>query len=76
MAPLNNYTEPQEVTDQLFCYNSAKNQWEHPEVTGDIPSKRSGHASVICGDSVYLFGGFAEDFSEGNRGGRLRDNQR
>ena len=65
MTPLNNYPEPQERTDQLFCYNTAKNQWEYPKVTGDIPSHRAGHATALCGDTVYLFGGYEEDFPEG-----------
>ena len=52
------------MTDRLFCYNAIENQWEHPKATGDIPSHRAGHATAICGDAVFLFGGYDEDFPE------------
>ena len=49
--------DPQECTNQLFCYNISSNGWEWPCTRGKIPSSRSFHSTIICGDTALLFGG-------------------
>ena len=44
-------------TNQLVCYNIADNCWEWPSFQGALPLPRFGHATIISGDTVYLFGG-------------------
>merc|ERR1712117_297637 len=44
-------------TNQLVCYNIADNCWEWPSFQGALPLPRFGHATIISGDMVYLFGG-------------------
>lgn len=49
--------DPQECSNQLFCYNVASNCWEWPSARGKIPSRRSFHTTFISGDTAFLFGG-------------------
>ena len=44
-------------TNQLLCYNIADNCWEWPSFQGTLPLPRFGHATIVSGDTVYLFGG-------------------
>lgn len=54
-------------TNQLFCYNTIDNAWEHPDQVGDIPSPRGDPLSIISGDTVFVFGG------EGDHGLKFSD---
>ena len=51
-------------TNQLFCYNISTNCWEWPNVEGEIPHPRAYHASIINGDTVFLFGGATQPRTE------------
>lgn len=43
--------------NQMFCYNTTTNGWEWPSISGDIPSPRAGHTTIVSGDQAILFGG-------------------
>ena len=45
------------VTNLLFCYNTTNNAWEWPDQEGEMPSPRFGPATLIVGDTLFLFGG-------------------
>ncbi|ETO20702.1 hypothetical protein RFI_16512 [Reticulomyxa filosa] len=53
----------QEFVPSLSVYGSSKAQhspmlmWYQPEFTGDPPACRAGHASVVIGHKMYIFGG-------------------
>ena len=40
-------------------------EWNRPETTGKIPSKRSGHTLSLVESSIYLFGGCTAHASNG-----------
>jgi N-acetylneuraminic acid mutarotase len=48
------------VCDILFCFNTKTQQWERPEVSGNLPGARDGHSACIVGHKMYIFGGFEE----------------
>jgi N-acetylneuraminic acid mutarotase len=50
----------------FFKFLSANNKWQELETTGDIPSPRYGHTSVIFGDSMFVFGGYDNNSSSCN----------
>ena len=37
--------------------DNPKITWKKPPLTGDKPSRRSGHTLTITGTNAYLFGG-------------------
>ena len=43
-------------------------EWNRPETTGKIPSKRSGHTLSLVESSIYLFGGCTAHASNGKPG--------
>ena len=43
--------------NQLLCYDPNTQKWTNPQCFGDVPSPRSGHASAIIRNKVWLFGG-------------------
>ena len=43
--------------NQLLCFDPNTENWTNPQCFGSIPTPRSGHASAICNDKVWLFGG-------------------
>ena len=46
--------------NQLLCYDPNTRKWINPRCFGDVPSPRSGHASAIIKNKVWLFGGYRE----------------
>lgn len=36
--------------------------WSNPHTIGDIPYSRDGHSATIIGNSMYIFGGYEEEF--------------
>ena len=44
-------------SNELLCYNPLQNSWELTYQSGDIPSPRYAHATIIDDDTVFLFGG-------------------
>ena len=44
-------------SNELLCYNTVLNSWEHPCQGGDVPSPRRRHQTIVSGDTVFLFGG-------------------
>eukprot|EP01122_Echinamoeba_exundans_P001567 TRINITY_DN11597_c0_g1_i1.p1 TRINITY_DN11597_c0_g1~~TRINITY_DN11597_c0_g1_i1.p1 ORF type:complete len:902 (-),score=157.14 TRINITY_DN11597_c0_g1_i1:580-3285(-) len=44
--------------DDLWEFHFNSRSWSRVNVTGDIPSSRHFHASVVVHDTMYVFGGF------------------
>ena len=53
--------------NQLLCFDPNIEMWTNPRCFGSIPTPRSGHASVIINNKVWLFGGI------NHNGDNLRD---
>ena len=49
------------VNNQLFHFNPVSNEWTNLKCLGTVPSPRSGHASTVFGDTVWLYGGITSD---------------
>ena len=47
--------------NQILCYDFHTEKWSNPQCFGDIPVPRKDHATTIIDDSVWLFGGSAQD---------------
>jgi hypothetical protein len=45
--------------NQLVRYDVATNRWHWPKISSGscVPSSRATHATTVCGDRVFLFGG-------------------
>lgn len=43
--------------NDLFSYDGSKMKWENLQTSGDIPSGRGGHSSVIIGNKLWIYGG-------------------
>lgn len=43
--------------NDLFFFNIRMREWSQPKITGDIPEARGGHAAVMFGSYLYIFGG-------------------
>ena len=48
-------------TNKLICYNTTTNNWEYPEVRGDIPGRKEMPKAVASGNTVFLFCSAAGD---------------
>ena len=42
----------------LYRFNIPKKEWELVRVTGVVPSARTFHKALMCGDAMYVLGGF------------------
>ena len=51
------YTLSYDGSAHVICYNIASNQWEWPQLWGDVPSPRANAKAVISQDNVFLLGG-------------------
>ena len=50
------------VNNQLLCFDPNIETWTNPQCFGSIPTPRSGHASAIINDTVWIFGGNTQHF--------------
>lgn len=66
VTPIFNFKFRQ-VCDILFCFNTKTQQWERPEVSGNLPGARDGHSACIVGHKMYIFGGFEEMMDQFSR---------
>ena len=49
------------ANNQLLCFNPNTKKWTNPRYSGTVPRPQWGHASVIVGTKVFLFGGYIQD---------------
>jgi hypothetical protein len=47
--------------NDTWSFNISTRKWTKLQCTGSIPSPRSGHAAVLVGDVMYVFGGCTHD---------------
>lgn len=47
--------------NDVWCYDSAVNQWTQLDCIGYIPVPREGHAAALVDDVMYIFGGRTEE---------------
>jgi hypothetical protein len=47
--------------NDTWSFNILTRKWTDLQCTGSIPSPRVGHAAVVVGDVMYVFGGIAID---------------
>ena len=47
--------------NDTWSFNVLTLKWTKLQCTGSIPSSRFGHAAVVIGDVMYVFGGSAPD---------------
>ena len=48
------------LSNQLFFYDISTNEWVWPAfVTGELPTPRCEHHTIISGNTVFTFGGWA-----------------
>lgn len=66
VTPIFNFKFRQ-VCDILFCFNTKTQQWERPEVSGNLPGARDGHSACIVEHKMYIFGGFEEMMDQFSR---------
>ena len=62
------YGESCNLLNDTWSLNVSARKWTKLQCTGSIPSPRSGHAAVLIGDIMYVFGGSAPP---GTRSGDL-----
>jgi Galactose oxidase, central domain len=43
--------------NDTWSFNISTRKWTELQCTGSIPSPRAGHAAVLVGDVMYVFGG-------------------
>jgi len=58
--------DPTEVQplDDHWEYHIGKEMWSRVQCTGTKPSARFCHATALCGDNMYLYGGIGEEKSD------------
>ena len=44
--------------NDTWSFNISTRKWTELPCTGSVPSPRAGHAAVLVGDVMYVFGGF------------------
>jgi len=44
--------------NDTWSFNISRRKWTKLQCTGSIPTPRAGHAAVLLGDVMYVFGGF------------------
>ena len=49
------------IFNDTWLFNVSARKWTKLQCTGSIPSPRFGHAAVLIGDVMYVFGGSAPD---------------
>jgi hypothetical protein len=54
------YVGPQSYND-TWSFDISTRKWTELQCTGSIPYPRAGHAAVLVGDVMYVFGGRAID---------------
>ena len=54
------YGSGQDVND-TWSFNISTRKWTQLQCTGSVPSPRVGHAAVLVGDVMYVFGGNTVD---------------
>ena len=52
--------DPHNFND-TWSFNISTRKWTELQCTGSIPSPRAGHAAVLVGDVMYVFGGRADN---------------
>ena len=45
------------VFNDTWSFNILTRKWNELQCTGSVPSPRAGHAAVLVGDVMYVFGG-------------------
>jgi N-acetylneuraminic acid mutarotase len=43
--------------NDTWSFNVSTRKWTKLQCTGSVPSPRAGHAAVLVGDVMYVFGG-------------------
>ena len=56
------FNDQDHENNQLLCFDPNTEQWTNPELQGEFPDPRSGHASTIIAHTVWLYGGFCSRF--------------
>ena len=54
-------TDDQNHFNDTWSFDIPSRTWTELRCTGSTPSPRSGHAAVLVGDVMYVFGGFSAD---------------
>jgi hypothetical protein len=57
--------------NDTWSFDTLTRKWTELQCTGSIPSPRAGHAAVLVGDVMYVFGGLSTD--EGQYLGHMGD---
>ncbi|KAF8499857.1 hypothetical protein F5888DRAFT_1921663 [Russula emetica] len=52
--------------NDTWSFNILTRKWTELQCTGSIPSPRAGHAAVLVGDIMYVFGGNADGINLGD----------
>jgi N-acetylneuraminic acid mutarotase len=52
--------------DDLLSYEIEAKKWTEVKSKGEIPKPRSGHSSVVYGNTMIVFGGYGSDFKNKN----------
>ena len=47
----------EKLLDDLWTFDTEARTWSEVKATGDAPSARSFHSSVVVGECIYVFGG-------------------
>ncbi len=47
--------------NDTWSFDISTRKWTELQCTGSIPSPRAGHAAVLVGGAIYVFGGHAID---------------
>jgi N-acetylneuraminic acid mutarotase len=47
-----------QIFNDTWSFDISTRKWTELQCTGSIPSPRTGHAAVLLGDVMYVFGGF------------------
>ena len=53
------YGESCNFFNDTWSFNISARKWTKLQCTGSIPSPRFGHAAVLIGEIMYVFGGVA-----------------
>lgn len=44
--------------ESLSCFDTKKQEWSTPEVSGTMPYAKDGHSACVIKNKMYIFGGF------------------
>ncbi|RVW46013.1 tRNA wybutosine-synthesizing protein 2/3/4 [Vitis vinifera] len=53
--------DPENILDNVWVLDTAKNEWRRLECTGSVFPPRHRHAAAVLGSKIYVFGGLNND---------------